>query len=130
MSFARKLLVLPIRAYQRFLSPLKPPTCRFHPSCSHYAAGVIGTHGVLKGLVLGTWRILRCHPFSAEGPDPVPPPSDWRMPFRRGYRAAWLAAEEDLPAPHATLDETESSSAGSPAEGRPDGPRPRDREDA
>jgi len=86
MSLPRRLAVLPIRFYQRFLSPLKPPTCRFHPSCSHYAAEATLRHGLLKGLVLGTWRILRCQPFSREGPDPVPPREDWRAPFRRGYR--------------------------------------------
>ena len=76
----RSLWILPIRFYQRFVSPLKPPTCRFQPTCSAYAAEAIRTHGVLKGTLLGTWRILRCHPFSAPGPDPVPAPGRWKAP--------------------------------------------------
>jgi putative membrane protein insertion efficiency factor len=86
MKWLTALLVLPIRIYQKVLSPLKPATCRFHPTCSHYAAEALTTHGPLKGLVLGTWRILRCQPFSREGLDPVPPKEDWRRPFRRGFR--------------------------------------------
>lgn len=86
MKWLSALLILPIRLYQRVLSPLKPPTCRFYPSCSHYASEALQTHGALKGLVLGTWRILRCQPFSREGPDPVPPAEDWGRPFRRGNR--------------------------------------------
>ena len=86
MNPVRALVLLPIRLYQRVLSPLKPPTCRFHPTCSQYAAEAITGHGVLKGIVLGSWRILRCQPFSREGPDPVPPRDDWRRPFRKGFR--------------------------------------------
>lgn len=78
-----RLLLLPIRIYQRVISPLKPPTCRFHPSCSHYAVEALQTHGAIKGSILSTWRILRCQPFSEEGPDPVPPLNDWRLAFRK-----------------------------------------------
>ena len=67
-------LVLPIRGYQRFLSPFTPPTCRFRPTCSAYAVEALRTHGLLRGLTLALRRILRCHPFSDPGPDPVPPP--------------------------------------------------------
>jgi len=74
----RRLAVLPIRAYQRFLSPWKPPTCRFRPTCSAYAHEAILRHGILKGALLGTWRILRCQPFGREGHDPVPPAGRWR----------------------------------------------------
>jgi len=80
------LLILPIRIYQRVLSPLTPPTCRFHPTCSHYAVEALRTHGPFKGFILGVWRILRCQPFSKEGPDPVPPSEDWSRPFRRKAR--------------------------------------------
>ncbi|MFT4711325.1 MAG: putative membrane protein insertion efficiency factor [Bacteroidia bacterium] len=83
----RELLVAPIRFYQRFLSPLKPPTCRFTPSCSGYAAGSIRTHGIPIGLLLTTWRILRCQPFSVEGPDPVPSTGKWRSAFRKRVRS-------------------------------------------
>lgn len=78
MRFLRRLFVLPIRAYQRVLSPLTPPSCRFEPSCSEYGAQAILAHGVLKGILLGTWRILRCQPFSTGGLDPVPPPGRWK----------------------------------------------------
>lgn len=78
MRLLRQLFVLPIRAYQRVVSPLTPPSCRFEPSCSEYGAQAILAHGVLKGILLGTWRILRCQPFTQGGLDPVPPPGRWR----------------------------------------------------
>ena len=72
------LALLPVRFYRRFISPLKPPTCRFTPTCSSYALEAVEVHGVLKGFLLTAWRILRCQPFSAEGPDPVPPKGRWK----------------------------------------------------
>lgn len=58
--------------YQRCLSPLKGiATCRYHPSCSQYMIDAIRAHGPLKGLAKGTWRLLRCHPFSRGGYDPA-----------------------------------------------------------
>ena len=77
--------MLPIRAYQRLLSPLTPPSCRYEPSCSEYGARSILIHGVVKGSLLAGWRILRCHPFTDGGLDPVPPPGRWR-PSDRGAR--------------------------------------------
>ena len=72
------LLSAPIRFYRRFLSPLKPPSCRFEPTCSTYALQAIATHGAGKGLFLAVKRILRCHPISwlggSSGFDPVPLP--------------------------------------------------------
>jgi putative membrane protein insertion efficiency factor len=62
-----------IRGYQLALSPLLGPRCRYYPSCSHYAAGAIGTHGPIVGVFLGSWRILRCHPWTPGGIDRVPP---------------------------------------------------------
>ncbi|MEV2278507.1 membrane protein insertion efficiency factor YidD [Nocardiopsis sp. NPDC050513] len=76
-AFAR-LLILPIRGYQRFISPLFPPVCRFYPSCSAYAVEALRVHGALRGLWLGTRRIARCHPFHPGGLDPVPPPKGRR----------------------------------------------------
>ena len=63
-----------IRFYQKYISPLKPPCCRFEPSCSEYARQAILLHGVIRGSFLSLWRILRCQPFY-HGPvyDPVPP---------------------------------------------------------
>jgi len=60
-----------ILAYKRFVSPLLPPACRFHPSCSEYTLQAIRKHGVVKGGWMGAWRILRCNPLSKGGFDPV-----------------------------------------------------------
>lgn len=65
-----------VRAYQRYLSPLKPPTCIFTPSCSQYMIEAIQTHGALRGLWLGITRLARCGPWSQGGYDPVPDPVD------------------------------------------------------
>lgn len=69
----QKILILPIRGYQLLISPLLGSNCRFYPSCSHYTLEAIETHGAVKGLWLGIKRILRCHPWSEGGIDPVPP---------------------------------------------------------
>jgi hypothetical protein len=61
-----------IRCYQRWLSGLKPPICRFSPTCSEYAAQAIAHRGLLRGSLLALWRLLRCHPFSRGGSDPGP----------------------------------------------------------
>jgi len=60
-----------IRLYQKFISPMFPPSCRFYPTCSEYAAQSISKHGALKGGVKAIWRILRCNPFNKGGFDPV-----------------------------------------------------------
>jgi putative membrane protein insertion efficiency factor len=60
-----------IRAYQLLISPLLPPACRFTPSCSQYAIDAIKCHGPFRGFFMALWRILRCHPFSDGGYDPV-----------------------------------------------------------
>lgn len=71
MKFARAVAVLPIRAYQRLLSPLVGQRCRYYPPCSEYAAQAITRFGILRGLVLAGWRLLRCNPWSPGGLDPV-----------------------------------------------------------
>jgi hypothetical protein len=72
-----RILLATLGFYQRWLSPamhsLTPGGCRFHPTCSEYAAGAIATHGPLRGMGLSLWRLLRCHPFARGGLDPVPP---------------------------------------------------------
>ena len=70
----RTALILFVRAYQMLLSPLLPPACRYHPTCSHYAIEALEKHGALRGGWLAVKRIARCHPFHAGGFDPVPDP--------------------------------------------------------
>jgi putative membrane protein insertion efficiency factor len=60
-----------ILVYQKVLSPLKPPSCRFHPTCSEYFRQAVETHGLIRGSYAGIRRILRCHPFAPGGFDPV-----------------------------------------------------------
>ncbi|WP_017001128.1 membrane protein insertion efficiency factor YidD [Mammaliicoccus lentus] len=72
----KKLFIKLIRLYQRYISPLTPPTCRFHPTCSNYAIEAISEYGVLKGTWFAIKRILKCHPFHPGGFDPVPPKKD------------------------------------------------------
>lgn len=66
------LLTRTIHLYQRGLSPWLGRQCRFHPTCSSYAEQALQSHGLLRGLRLGTWRLLRCQPFATGGFDPVP----------------------------------------------------------
>ncbi|WP_062678037.1 membrane protein insertion efficiency factor YidD [Parageobacillus toebii] len=68
----KKLLISFIRFYQIFISPLKPPTCRFYPTCSHYGLEAVKRFGAIKGGWLTIKRILKCHPFHPGGFDPVP----------------------------------------------------------
>ncbi len=67
----RNAAVAAIRLYQRALSPMLPDSCRFYQSCSEYTVLAIRRHGVLKGILMGSWRIMRCNPFSKGGFDPV-----------------------------------------------------------
>lgn len=69
----RRALQLPVRFYRRVISPLKPPTCRFYPSCSAYALEALEVHGALRGSFLAAKRIAKCHPFHPGGIDHVPP---------------------------------------------------------
>lgn len=69
-----RLLILPIRFYQRWISPALPPACRFTPTCSAYAIEAISQHGALRGSWLAIRRLARCHPWHQGGDDPVPPP--------------------------------------------------------
>ncbi len=68
----KKFLIALIRGYQYLISPLFPSCCRFYPTCSHYAVEALQRHGVVRGGVLALKRLLRCHPFSPGGYDPVP----------------------------------------------------------
>ncbi|MDD2986946.1 membrane protein insertion efficiency factor YidD [Flavobacterium sp.] len=75
-NILKKIIQFPfiflIRFYQIVLSPLKPQSCRFHPTCSHYAYQAITKHGIFKGIWLAAKRISKCHPWGKSGYDPVP----------------------------------------------------------
>jgi putative membrane protein insertion efficiency factor len=71
MKVLRAVAVAPIRLYQRVLSPAIGERCKYYPSCSEYAAQAIARFGILRGLVLAGWRLLRCNPWSHGGFDPV-----------------------------------------------------------
>jgi putative membrane protein insertion efficiency factor len=73
----RAVLLGLIRAYQLAISPLLPPSCRFHPSCSAYGYRAISVHGSAKGLVLAIWRLRRCNPWNKGGLDTVPERGRW-----------------------------------------------------
>ncbi len=68
----RRTLIALARAYQETLSPILGRQCRFAPTCSRYFIEAVGKYGAIRGGALGVWRILRCHPFSRGGYDPVP----------------------------------------------------------
>lgn len=72
----KKILILLIKGYRAFISPLFPPSCRFNPTCSQYGIEAIERFGAVKGGYLAIKRILRCHPFHPGGYDPVPPLSE------------------------------------------------------
>jgi putative membrane protein insertion efficiency factor len=74
---ARRIVAAPIVAYRRLLSPMLPVRCRYAPSCSAYALQAIEEFGILRGLVLAGWRVLRCNPWSRGGHDPVEAQRIW-----------------------------------------------------
>jgi len=65
------LFILLIKGYQKIISPVLPPSCRFYPTCSEYGIEAITKYGVIKGGFMAAWRILRCNPLSKGGYDPV-----------------------------------------------------------
>ena len=69
MSALRTIAVAPIRIYQRAISPALPQRCKYYPSCSEYAVQAVRSYGILRGLVLAAWRLLRCNPWSHGGVD-------------------------------------------------------------
>jgi putative membrane protein insertion efficiency factor len=71
VSRLREVVLLPLRAYRRFVSPALPKRCKYHPSCSAYAVEAVRTYGVIRGSALAGWRLLRCNPWSHGGYDPV-----------------------------------------------------------
>jgi putative membrane protein insertion efficiency factor len=79
-----ELLILLVRLYQRTLSPLIGPRCRFHPSCSNYMIEAIRSKGVLRGVPKGLWRLAKCQPFHPGGYDPVDPDPPTATPPQEG----------------------------------------------
>jgi uncharacterized protein len=71
VSLAARIVLAPVRLYQRVISPALPRRCKYEPTCSLYAVQAIRRFGILRGLVLASWRLLRCNPFSHGGFDPV-----------------------------------------------------------
>jgi len=67
----RRIITVPIRLYQKLISPLFPPSCRFTPTCSEYAIQAVNKYGIFKGTVKAAYRILRCNPFNKGGYDPI-----------------------------------------------------------
>ncbi|MDR0300448.1 MAG: membrane protein insertion efficiency factor YidD [Streptococcaceae bacterium] len=68
----KKVLIFLVQGYKRWISPMLPPSCRYYPTCSTYMIQAIQKHGAFKGLLMGTARIMRCHPFVHGGMDYVP----------------------------------------------------------
>ncbi len=79
----RSVVLAPIRLYQRLLSPALPRHCKYEPTCSRYAVQAIKRYGILRGVVLACWRVLRCNPFSHGGYDPVDAQRLFRPPAGR-----------------------------------------------
>lgn len=81
LQLPRKILLIILTpiifVYQKLISPLLGPRCKYHPSCSSYLVQAITTHGIIKGIILGTLRIIRCNPFSGGGYNPVPSKGKW-----------------------------------------------------
>ncbi|RKS80361.1 hypothetical protein CLV35_0792 [Motilibacter peucedani] len=81
-----RALVGLVRGYQRWISPLSAPRCRFYPSCSQYAVDAISSRGPIMGTAYAVRRLLRCHPFTAGGYDPAPAPREHSRSRRRDPR--------------------------------------------
>ena len=82
MTLLQRLVVAPISGYRRFVSPAIPNRCKYHPSCSAYALQAVQRYGILRGLVLASWRLLRCNPWSHGGFDPVEAQRLFSLPSR------------------------------------------------
>jgi uncharacterized protein len=86
-SLARAVVVAPIAVYQHAISPAIPRRCKYEPTCSRYAVEAIREYGILRGLMLAGWRLLRCNPWSNGGYDPVEAQRVFRMVVSGGPRS-------------------------------------------
>ncbi len=109
----KRALLLTIRLYQRLLSPLLLPACRYVPTCSEYAHQAVELHGSAKGAMLAAWRLLRCHPLARGGYDPVPPDAAHAQAPGGTYRVAHAPSRVQVEAPGGTCPEAQR---GSPAD--------------
>ena len=101
MSIFSRIAGAPIRVYQRTISANTQPRCRYSPSCSHYALEALEIHGVFKGTLLSTWRVLRCNPWSAGGVDRVPAKGSWpTAPLGHAELLALYEQEDSSPCAH------------------------------
>ena len=100
----KKIFIFIIKGYHKYISPILPRACRFEPTCSVYTAEAIEKFGVIRGILLGTWRILRCNPFSRGGYDPVPE----KFTFKR--QASHFCGDNCNKDTDACSDETEHTS--------------------
>lgn len=98
-------LIVLVKGYRRFISPLIPPRCKYYPTCSTYALECLKRHGPIKGVLLSSWRLLRCNPFSLGGVDYPPNKGKWRRP---SYRQM---TDQELAEHWARLEETCSKAA-------------------
>ena len=71
-NLLKKIFLLPIKFYRKFISPMFPPVCKYYPTCSTYALTSIERFGAIKGTIMAVWWVLRCNPFSNGGVDYVP----------------------------------------------------------
>jgi putative membrane protein insertion efficiency factor len=92
------VLIVPIRAYQRWISPALAPRCRYYPTCSAYAVEAIRELGPIRGLILAVWRLLRCNPFSHGGVDELVDRRLFRDTPTRSERSARVASTPKLSA--------------------------------
>ena len=99
----KHVMIWLVKLYQKFISPLKPPCCRFRPSCSAYAIEAFRKRGFFVGFILTVWRILRCNPFSKGGYDPVP-----EKGFRNPKNIAGTPVGEDTTITNDNEKETEN----------------------
>ena len=93
------LMIGLVKLYRKFISPLKPPCCRFTPTCSEYALEAFMKRGFFIGLILTVWRVLRCNPFSKGGYDPVP---------EKGLRRVKIQAADEQKKPEFINSEKEN----------------------
>ena len=90
----KAVLLTLLKFYKRFISPILPPLCKYEPTCSIYMMQAIEQKGIIKGLLLGTWRLIRCNPFSKGGWDPVDPEDKPTYLNRTGCDAPCMKGDE------------------------------------